>query len=285
MEGSGGQGPFGPGSSGYGPGGAGDDDDERDAERTDTGPEAPPQPPIEDPPAPLWSAPKNAEPPPPPPAGGPQSPAPGGPQSPAPGGPQSPAGPGPQAPPPPPAGPQAPPPAAPGYGGPVPPGDWQQPVSATPALPGQLASWGSRVGATLLDGLIVTVAIVVVVLIIVGVVAANETAGIIVGIILGLATLVASVCYAAFFMKRPGERNGQTLGKQAVGIRAVRDNGEPFGFGQAFLREFVVKGLLFGSVGSFFLYIPTLLDWLWPLWDDSDRCLHDMVVTTHVIRN
>ena len=130
-----------------------------------------------------------------------------------------------------------------------------------------------------------TVAIVVVVLIIIGVVAANETAGIVVGIILGLAAIVASACYGAFFMKRPGERNGQTLGKQIVGIRAVRDNGEPFGFGQAFLREFVVKGLLFGTVGSFFLYIPTLLDYLWPLWDDSDRCLHDMVVTTHVVRN
>ena len=115
--------------------------------------------------------------------------------------------------------------------------------------------------------------------------AANETAGIVVGIVLGLAALVWSVCYGAYFMKRPGERNGQTLGKQIVGIRAVRDNGEPFGFGQAILREFVVKGLLFGSAGGFFFYIPTLLDWLWPLWDDSDRCLHDMVVTTHVVRS
>ncbi len=243
-------------------------DDREDDEATEpTGPEAPP-PPAQDPPAPLWSAPRHAQ----PPQGqsGPQSPAPGGPQSPAPGGPQS---------------PQAPPPAPPGYGGPVPPGGWQQPAKPAPVLPGELASWGSRVGAQLLDGLIVTVAIIVVVLIIVGVVAANEIAGIIVGIILGLAAVAASACYGAFFMKRPGERNGQTLGKQIVGIRAIRDNGEPFGFGQAFLREFVVKGLLFGSVGSFFLYIPTLLDYLWPLWDDSDRCLHDMVVTTHVVRS
>ena len=52
----------------------------------------------------------------------------------------------------------------------------------------------------------------------------------------------------------------------------------------AFLREFVVKSLLFGFVGGFFFSIPTLLDCLWPLWDDSDRCLHDMVVTTHVVR-
>jgi hypothetical protein len=27
-----------------------------------------------------------------------------------------------------------------------------------------------------------------------------------------------------------------------------------------------------------------LLDVLWPLWDDQDRALHDMVVSTHVIR-
>ena len=58
-------------------------------------------------------------------------------------------------------------------------------------------------------------------------------------------------------------------GKQIVGIRVIRDNGQPFDIGHGILREFVVKGLLFGWVGSFFLYIPTLLDYLWPLWDDQ----------------
>ena len=52
----------------------------------------------------------------------------------------------------------------------------------------------------------------------------------------------------------------------------------------ALMREFVIKGLLFGTVGGWFLGIPTLLDYLWPLWDDENRCLHDMVAKTHVVR-
>jgi len=279
MEGTGGQGPFGPGSPGYRPGGDDEDRQEGDAAQG-TGPEAPPPPP-EEPPAPLWSAPKNAEPSaPPPPPPGPQSPAPGGPQSPAPG-PQSPQA---QPPPPPPTGPQAPPPAPPGYGGPVPPGGWQQPAKPAPVLPGELASWWSRVGATLLDALILTVAVVALILVIVLAFAINDVLGIVVAVILGLAIVAIYVGYGGFFMARDGIRNGQTLGKQIVGIRAVRDNGQPYDIGNGILREFVVKIILFGWVGGFFFSIPTLLDYLWPLWDDSNRCLHDMIVTSHVVR-
>jgi uncharacterized RDD family membrane protein YckC len=140
------------------------------------------------------------------------------------------------------------------------------------------------VGAALLDSLIIFVPIIVVTIVIVALAAVSDTAAIVVGIILGIATFVALFMYAPYLMARKDEHNGQTYGKQIVGIKAIRDNGQPFDLGQAFLREFVVKGLLFGTVGSFFLYIPTLLDVLWPLWDDQDRALHDMVVSTHVVR-
>jgi uncharacterized RDD family membrane protein YckC len=55
-------------------------------------------------------------------------------------------------------------------------------------------------------------------------------------------------------------------------------------YGWALLREFVVRVLLFGVLGSFFFSIPWLLDYLWPIWDESNRALHDMVVSTHVVR-
>ena len=152
-----------------------------------------------------------------------------------------------------------------------------------PMSHGALAGWGSRVGATLLDRLIVFAMIAVLVLLIVAAAAASATAGIIVGIILGLGALIVALFYAPVLMARDGARNGQTYGKQAVGIRVVRDSGQPFEMGAGFLREFVVKGLLFGTVGGFFLYIPTLVDWLWPLWDDENRTLHDMVISTHVV--
>lgn len=175
---------------------------------------------------------------------------------------------------------------APGYGGPVPPGGWQQPVS-TPAFqvaPGQLASWGSRLGAALVDGLIVTVPIVVLALVIAGLFAASTTAGVIGVLVLGLAALLFAFGYAPFLMARGAEHNGQTYGKQMLGIRAIRDNGQPWDFGSAALREIVLKGLAVGIASSIIPLIPFLLNYLWPLWDDTDRALHDMVVKSHVVR-
>jgi uncharacterized RDD family membrane protein YckC len=96
--------------------------------------------------------------------------------------------------------------------------------------------------------------------------------------------LVLTVLYAPYFMRRAGDRNGETLGKQWVGIRVLRLDGQPTTFGYGLLREFVIKGLLFGFIGSFFLSIPTLLDWLWPLWDDENRALHDMLANSRVVR-
>ena len=92
--------------------------------------------------------------------------------------------------------------------------------------------------------------------------------------------MVVAIFYAPLLMARQGEHNGQTWGKQALGIRVVRDTGEQVDLGFAFLREVVVKYLLFGFVGGFFFSIPTIVDYLWPLWDDENRCLHDMVVKT-----
>jgi uncharacterized RDD family membrane protein YckC len=178
--------------------------------------------------------------------------------------------------------------AAPG-GGVVPPGGWQQPIARPEAGAGwvgkPLASWGSRVGAQLLDALILIIPSAILVGLVIGVFAAgSEVGGVVAAIIAFLAYLLLALFYAPVLMARSGERNGQTWGKQILGIRVIRDQGEPIELGFAFLREFVVKNLLFGTIGGFFLAIPTLLDYLWPLWDDQNRCLHDMVVSTHVLR-
>jgi uncharacterized RDD family membrane protein YckC len=140
------------------------------------------------------------------------------------------------------------------------------------------------VGAALLDGLVLIALFVVIALVIVVAAAISDVLAIVVGIILGLVAVVVYVGYGGFLMARDGARNGQTLGKQWVGIRVIRDTGQPFDLGHGILREFVVKILLFGWVGGFFFSIPTLLNVLWPLWDDQDRALHDMIVSTHVVR-
>jgi uncharacterized RDD family membrane protein YckC len=210
--------------------------------------------------------------------------------------PERPTGPGPETPPGPQApapGPQAPPgyapPApdrAPSYGGPVPPGGWQQPIARPESgwAGRPLAGWGIRLGAWLIDWLILLVPVALLIVLVVVVALSSDVGAILTGILSTLAYVVVALFYAPVLMARGGERNGQTWGKQAVGIRVVRDNGVPIDMGFGFLREFVVKNLLFWFVGGFFAYIPTLVNYLWPLWDDQNRCLHDMIVSSHVIR-
>jgi uncharacterized RDD family membrane protein YckC len=191
--------------------------------------------------------------------------------------------PSPAEPPPPPGGPQAP--EAPAYGGPVPPGGWQQPIAQQAAAwhGRPLASWGSRVAATLLDWLILLVPVIALTVIVVVIAAGSDVAGWVTGIIAFLAYIVVAFLYAPLLMARDGAGNGQTWGKQILGIRVIRDGGEPMSFGAAALREIVVKGLLVGIASSIIPFVPWFLDNFWPLWDDENRALHDMVVSTHVV--
>jgi uncharacterized RDD family membrane protein YckC len=186
----------------------------------------------------------------------------------------------PQAPPPPP-GPQAP-----AYGGPVPPGGWEQPIAQqAPGWHGRpLASWGSRLAAYLLDALVLLVPVILLTIIVVAIAAGSDTGAIVTGIFGFLAYLVVAFLYAPLLMAREGACNGQTWGKQALGIRVIRDAGEPMNFGWAALREIVVKGLGVGIASSIIPLVPWFLNFFWPLWDDENRALHDMVVSTHVVQ-
>jgi hypothetical protein len=46
----------------------------------------------------------------------------------------------------------------------------------------------------------------------------------------------------------------------------------------------VLKFLAVSIASSIIPLIPFLLDYLWPLWDDQNRALHDMVASSHVVR-
>jgi uncharacterized RDD family membrane protein YckC len=109
------------------------------------------------------------------------------------------------------------------------------------------------------------------------------TAALIVGLLLSiLAITIVSLLYAPLMMART---NGKTLGRMATGIRVVRASGEPMTFGFAMLREVVVKAFLFGILGSITAGLANVADWLWPLWDDENRALHDFVVNTRVVQD
>ena len=181
----------------------------------------------------------------------------------------------------------------PGYGSPPPPGAGG-PVA--PAFSSDvmgryvLASWLSRVGAALIDGLIIGVGALILFLPIgaaLGIGAASDSDAGVGAAILGFVfwivcvTLVAFL-YAPFLMART---NGKTLGRMAMNIRVVRTSGEPVTFWFAFLREVVVKSFLSGLVSSFTFGLASLLDVLWPLWDEENRALHDFIVSTRVVKD
>jgi uncharacterized RDD family membrane protein YckC len=119
-----------------------------------------------------------------------------------------------------------------------------------PALIAQnppLASWGSRAKALALDWLMLVVPAVLLFLVLVVPELGNtptpdsETDFALLGALVMFLALMLLVgigwaLLVVLMMIRKGERNGQTWGKQIVGIRAVRDNGEPWKFGSAAAR-------------------------------------------------
>ena len=183
-------------------------------------------------------------------------------------------------------------PEVPGYVTTPPPGAGGPPVaSPSGALAGRhmLAGWWSRVGAALIDGLIVGLGGLVLLIAITAPFSigffANEDVGV-VSIVVGLlfATICVSIVALLYAPTMMARTNGQTLGRMVVGIRVVRAKGQQMTFGFAMLREVAVKTLLFGIVSSLTAGLASLLDVLWPLWDEENRALHDLIVDTRVIK-
>ena len=151
-----------------------------------------------------------------------------------------------------------------------------------------LAGWWRRAGAQIIDGLIIGFGAVLLFVAItaswsIGFAAGEEVgiASIIVGLL--LAVVCASVVAMLYAPAMMGRTNGKTLGRMATGIRVVRVDGRPITFGFAMLREVAVKALLFGVLGSLTAGLANVLDYLWPLWDDENRALHDFVTDTRTI--
>jgi uncharacterized RDD family membrane protein YckC len=178
-------------------------------------------------------------------------------------------------------------PPPPGAGGPVSPA-WGQHT----ALGGRyvLSGWWARVGAQLIDGFLIGAVALVLFLPIgaaLGVGFADDSDASLSAVIAGLVLWVICVAivgllYAPTMMART---NGKTVGRMAVGIRVVRTSGERITFGYACFREILVKTLLFGIAGALTGGIAQLLDYLWPLWDEENRCLHDFICNSRVVKD
>jgi len=95
-----------------------------------------------------------------------------------------------------------------------------------------------------------------------------------------LVTTIA--CYfvfiPAYFALSHGGESGATLGKRLLNIRVADfQDGSRVGVGRAFLR-WIVAGLFWT-----FLYIPGILNLLWPLWDPQRQAWHDKIANSVVV--
>jgi uncharacterized RDD family membrane protein YckC len=157
-------------------------------------------------------------------------------------------------------------------------------TQGNPAPIWELSGWWRRVGASTIDSLLLFIPITILV----------EASGLgpdpapddyslsanldLVGMILYL------VSSSVYFMWTMSAWNGQTVGKRVTGIRVVKEDGTPVTAGFAFTRQTLVIGVLFGWLAILLLYIPTFLNYLWPLWDDKNQALHDKIVKSRVVR-
>jgi uncharacterized RDD family membrane protein YckC len=127
-------------------------------------------------------------------------------------------------------------------------------------LPVPTAAFGVRLGANVIDGVIVWIVGAV----IIGASGPNGTGG---GVVLAL---VFAAAYCAGFQGR----SGQTPGQRALGIRVVdRTTGGPIGYGRALLRLVV----------SWLSAMAFCIGYLWMLWDRDRQTWHDKAADCLVV--
>ena len=156
--------------------------------------------------------------------------------------------------------------APPGYGAPGYP-----PPGAAPYGGAQLAGWGARVGAALLDTLIgAGIYIGAIILAAIAHTASDALAG-----IFWLLGIVSAIAFTFWNNYRMGV-TGQTIGKKQLGIYVRKEaDGSFVGGGMGIARGFIH---IIDSVPC----IP--VGYLWPLWDAKKQTFTDKVMGTVVVK-
>ncbi|MEN9868197.1 MAG: hypothetical protein RL748_3787 [Pseudomonadota bacterium] len=144
----------------------------------------------------------------------------------------------------------------------------------------EIAGRGTRLGAALIDGVIIMAIIFIPAIIILGGWAAymekTQSGGLLLNLIMGLAGFVTYVVVNGVFLAA----NGQTIGKKLLGIKIVRTDGSPADFQRIIFRRLApiqVAGMI-----PFIGWIVSLVDGLL-IFRESNQCLHDTIADTIVI--
>ena len=140
----------------------------------------------------------------------------------------------------------------------------------------QLASWGRRLAALLVDVIVLVVAISV------ALVAAGMPADELRDRVENGETLLVIVLFlipeAIYYTWMVGSRS-QTVGKMALGIKIVdAESRAPIGYLRAFRRWFSTAAM------RALFWIPAIVDHLWPLRDPKNQALHDKFARSVVVR-
>lgn len=157
-----------------------------------------------------------------------------------------------------------------------------------PATGQELAGFGDRLLAMIIDGLVQFVLLLplyasffTVMILGLRVTDSTDPSGgaafgfgmILVVVLIGLLLAAGIVGYLVWSVGGPA---GQTLGKHLMRIRVVDENGSAsIGYARAALRELLGKWLS----GALFY-----LGYLWMLWDPNRKTWHDMIATSQVIK-
>lgn len=156
---------------------------------------------------------------------------------------------------------------------------------------GQVATFGQRVLALLVDVLISMIGLIPMIIGVIMLVAAapselyvdeygmtqsdggNGSLAVIGGLLVGLGVLL-SIAISLWNRVFKMGRTGQSVGKKVIGLKLVDDKtGQPIGAGQCFLRELV------SNIVNQLIY----LSYLWMLWDDNKQTLADKAVHSTVV--
>jgi uncharacterized RDD family membrane protein YckC len=160
----------------------------------------------------------------------------------------------------------------------------------------QYAGVGARLGALLIDGLIVALLAVPAVIVLFagptttsactidedgfrtsgpgvpGICTEPSAGTIAAALLLGLVALVAAVLYYPLMVGG----TGQTIGNKATGIRIVdATSGQPIGNGRA-LGRYLFAAFISGNLCA--------LGYLWAIWDGRKQTWHDKVVSSVVVK-
>lgn len=90
-----------------------------------------------------------------------------------------------------------------------------------------------------------------------------------------LAFLLLSLIFAFFYYIRPISKTGQTVGRRVANVRVVDElTGQPPSLGKSFVR-YLIASFISGAI--------FYLGYLWMLWDDKKQTWHDKVAGTVVV--